>query len=49
MYLSDINWINAVPDDGAAVLARLRNTAPAMPAGVFLETGGVRFVNAAVG
>ena len=49
VHLSDINWINAVPDDGAAVLARLRNTAPAMPAKVFWETGGVRFVNAAVG
>jgi tRNA-specific 2-thiouridylase len=40
VYLSDINWINAVPDDGAAVLARLRNTAPAMPARVFWKPAG---------
>ena len=44
VYLSDINWINAVPDDGAAILARLRNTAPAMPARVILGTGGVRLL-----
>jgi len=35
VHLSDVNWINVVPDDGATVLARLRNTAPAMPAQVF--------------
>ena len=40
VHLSDINWINAVPDDGAAVLARLRNTAPAMPARVFWNRRG---------
>ncbi len=40
VYLSDVNWINAVPDDGAAVLARLRNTAVAMPAKVFWERAG---------
>ena len=49
VYLSDINWINAVPDDGAAVLARLRNTAPAMPARVFWKPAGSEPVNAAVG
>ncbi|MFL2845560.1 MAG: tRNA 2-thiouridine(34) synthase MnmA [Candidatus Puniceispirillaceae bacterium] len=40
VYLSEVNWINAAPDDGAAVLARLRNTAPAMPARVFWEQVG---------
>ena len=40
VHLSDVNWINAMPDDGAAVLARLRNTAPAMPARVFWEKAG---------
>jgi tRNA-specific 2-thiouridylase len=40
VYLSDINWINAVPDDGAAILARLRNTAPAMPARIFKKPAG---------
>ena len=41
VYLSDINWINAMPDDGAPVLARLRNTAPAMPARVFWKPAGL--------
>ena len=40
VHLSDVNWINAMPDDGATVLARLRNTAPAMPAKVFWERAG---------
>ena len=40
VHLSDVNWISAVPDDGAAILARLRNTAPAMPAKVFWEQAG---------
>ncbi len=35
VHLNDVNWINAVPDDGATVLARLRNTAQAMPAKIF--------------
>ncbi|MFL2844718.1 MAG: tRNA methyl transferase PRC-barrel domain-containing protein, partial [Candidatus Puniceispirillaceae bacterium] len=35
VHISDVNWINAVPDDGATVLARLRNTARAMPAKIF--------------
>ncbi len=35
VHLNDVNWINTVPDDGATVLARLRNTAQAMPAKIF--------------
>jgi tRNA-specific 2-thiouridylase len=37
VYLSDVNWINTAPDDGVAVLARLRNTASAIPAKVFWD------------
>ena len=33
--LIDVNWINSKPKNGMAVLARLRNTARAMPAKVF--------------
>ena len=40
VHLSDVNWINAVPDDGATILARLRNTALAMPAKVLWEQAG---------
>ena len=39
VYLSDVNWINGVPNDGETVLARLRNTAPAMPAKVVWNQG----------
>jgi tRNA-specific 2-thiouridylase len=34
VHLGDVNWINGIPADGTPVLARLRNTAPAMPATV---------------
>ena len=40
VHLSDVNWINAVPDNGTTVLARLRNTAPAMPAKIFCKGTG---------
>lgn len=40
VYLSEVNWINAAPENGAAVLARLRNTAPAVPARLFWEKVG---------
>ena len=40
VHLGDVNWINTAPDDGAAVLARLRNTASAVPARVFCKKGG---------
>ncbi len=40
IYLTDVNWINETPDDGGEVLARLRNTAPPMPAKVFWEQTG---------
>jgi tRNA-specific 2-thiouridylase len=40
VHLSDVNWINVVPDDGATILARLRNTALAMPAKVLWEQAG---------
>ena len=40
VHLTDVNWINAVPHDGATILARLRNTALAMPAKVFWEQAG---------
>ena len=40
VHLSGVNWINAVPDDGVAVLARLRNTALAVPASIFWEQAG---------
>ena len=34
VYLGDVNWINGAPRDNTPILARLRNTAPAMPAHV---------------
>lgn len=37
VHLTDINWINGAPEDGTPVLARLRNTAPAMPAMVYCK------------
>jgi tRNA-specific 2-thiouridylase len=43
VHLGDVNWINGVPEHGASVMARLRNTAPAMPARVF-SVGGAAVV-----
>ena len=37
VHLQDVNWINGQPDDGARVLARLRNTAPAASARIFCD------------
>ena len=45
VHLGDVNWINGAPTDSTLVLARLRNTAPAMPARVFChEDGGAAAV-----
>ena len=45
VHLGDVNWINGAPRDNTPILARLRNTAPAMPARVFChEDGGVATV-----
>ncbi len=45
VHLGDVNWINGAPADNTLVLARLRNTAPAMPARVFChEDGGAAAV-----
>jgi tRNA-specific 2-thiouridylase len=45
VHLVDVNWINGAPRDNTPILARLRNTAPAMPARVFChEDGGVATV-----
>ena len=35
VYLGEVNWISGIPEDGTSVLARLRNTAQAMPAHIF--------------
>ena len=44
-HLGDVNWINGAPADNTPVLARLRNTASAMPARVFCnEEGGAAAV-----
>ncbi|MGA0913413.1 MAG: tRNA methyl transferase PRC-barrel domain-containing protein, partial [Candidatus Puniceispirillaceae bacterium] len=40
VHLGEVNWINGAPADDKAVLARLRNTAPAMPARVFCSDDG---------
>ena len=37
VHLHDVNWINGQPEDGARVLARLRNTAPAASARVYCD------------
>ena len=39
VHLGDVNWINGAPADNTLVLARLRNTAPAMPARLFCHEG----------
>jgi tRNA-specific 2-thiouridylase len=45
VHLGDVNWINGAPRDNTPILARLRNTAPAMPARVFChDDGGVATV-----
>ena len=45
VHLGDVNWINGAPADNTPVLARLRNTARAMPARVFChEDGGAAAV-----
>ncbi|MDC1156881.1 tRNA 2-thiouridine(34) synthase MnmA [Alphaproteobacteria bacterium] len=45
VHLGDVNWINGAPRDNTPILARLRNTAPAMPARVFChEDGGATTV-----
>ena len=41
VHLSDVNWINTAPDDGAAVLARLRSAASAMPAKLLCKHNGL--------
>ena len=41
VHLSDVNWINTAPDDGAAVLARLRSAASAMPAKLLCKHTGL--------
>lgn len=40
VHLGEVNWINGAPADDKVVLARLRNTAPAMPARVFCGNDG---------
>ena len=37
VHLHDVNWINGKPEDGARVLARLRNTAPAAHARIYCD------------
>jgi tRNA-specific 2-thiouridylase len=37
VHLHDVNWINGQPEDGARVLARLRNTAPAAHARIYCD------------
>ncbi len=37
VHLQDVNWINGQPKNGARVLARLRNTAPAASARVYYD------------
>ena len=37
VHLRGVNWINGRPEDGAIVLARLRNTAPATRARIYCE------------
>ena len=37
VHLHGVNWINGRPEDGAIVLARLRNTAPATRARIYCE------------
>ena len=41
VHLSDVNWINTAPDDGVAVLARLRSAASAMPAKLLCKHNGL--------
>jgi len=41
VHLSDVNWINTAPDDGVAVLARLRSAASAMPAKLLCKHTGL--------
>ena len=41
VHLSDVNWINTAPDDGVAVLARLRSAASAMPAKLLCKHMGL--------
>ena len=37
VHLHDFNWINEQPENGARVLARLRNTAPAVNARIYCD------------
>jgi tRNA-specific 2-thiouridylase len=37
VHLHNVNWINGQPEDGARVLARLRNTAPAAHARIYCD------------
>ena len=37
VHLHDVNWINGQPEDGTRVLARLRNTAPAVSARIYRD------------
>ena len=37
VHLHDVNWINGQPENGARVLARLRNTAPAVNARIYCD------------
>ena len=37
VHLHDVNWINGQPEDGARVMARLRNTAPAAHARIYCD------------
>ena len=37
VHLHDVNWINGQPENGASVLARLRNAAPAVNARIFCD------------
>ena len=37
VHIRGVNWINGRPEDGAIVLARLRNTAPATRARIYCE------------
>jgi tRNA-specific 2-thiouridylase len=37
VHLHDVNWINGQPENGIRVLARLRNSAPAVKARIFCD------------
>ena len=37
VHLHDVNWISGQPENGARVLARLRNTAPAKSARIYCD------------